>query len=538
MFSNAEKLNAQRECVLAAYVAAERDNRMKYIKGDDKATSEYIYSNQKDDAIHIVDHFYISNRRVVSVQKKTKVGADGLMIEVAKLMTTHIDDEFVVDPENVRIITGMSNAGWEKDMIEKAPICFKRNIFHHDQLKRANMSSIRNGLIIIDEIDSGDKDFQVLHRTLKDAALLDVENMKSRNNRFLVISATMIKELYDLSRWGDLHQLYTMTIPEDYIGHQQFLKHGIIQEFYPLDTNENAEKWIREDILENYGADFRVNFVRVNNKTVEFVENACIKCNVQFRNHTSVDRLSDSDIKMFFKDNLFQHIVIAVKGLLRRANLIPNAWKLRIGATHEFATKHVDNNVQIQGLPGRMSGYWRKIIEVDGHRTGPHRTSILAIQEYEETYLNPFGDNSYTTAGFSKRRGKVHAGSTMLSPKNVANLAAVDYIDERSNPVIIIELTHEQDRFCFAEGTKAATIFERLVPADVREKYASYNKHFWKNDWTIVKSRGKLDQMLKPNAMSRVDNMTDIMQTRNTLMMYNYDHKLILSPWSGEKTPI
>jgi hypothetical protein len=92
MFSPTQKLNAQRECVLSAYRAAESENRLRYMKGDDKATSEYIYPNQIEDAHLIVDHFYTSNRRVVSVQKKTKVGADGLMIEVAKLMTTHIVD--------------------------------------------------------------------------------------------------------------------------------------------------------------------------------------------------------------------------------------------------------------------------------------------------------------------------------------------------------------------------------------------------------------------------------------------------------------
>jgi hypothetical protein len=467
------------------------------------------------------------------------------MIEVAKLMTTHIDDAFIVDPENVRIITGMSNAGWEKDMIEKAPNCFKRNIFHHGKLKHTGMSSIRNGLIIIDEIDSGDKELQVLHRTLKDADLLDVENMRSRNNRFLFISATMIKELYNLYQWGSLHQLYTMTIPEDYIGHQQFLNLGLIQEFYPLDTADNAEKWIREDILDNYGAQFRVHIVRVDTKTLKFVQNACISCKVKFRNHTSVDRLTDADIKMLFKDSLTCHIVIAVKGLLRRANLIPNTWKLRIGSTHEFWTKQVDNNVQIQGLPGRMSGYWRRTIEVDGHRTGPHRTSVLAIQEYEEIYRDPFGKNSYSSADFSKRRGKVHAGATMLSPKNVANLDAVDLPewenedDVRSNPIVVIDVSEAQAEFCRTVGT-ADTIFETLVLGDVRETYRGYKKHFWNYRWTDPKNMSYIGRMLKPNAKTSIVGMMGVkaessMAKADTLVMYIYECKLILCPWSGSK---
>ena len=425
MSSLSDIISARREDVLQSYNSAKATNHRLFLEGDDKATAEYIFPNQMIDANNIVDKFYKNKRRVISIQKKTKVGADGLMIEIAKLLTTHIDDNFVVNPTNVRIITGMSNAGWEKDMIDKAPTCFKDKIFHHGKLSKVDLMSMRNGLIIIDEIDTGDKECQVLHTTLKDAAVLDVKHMEEHNNRFVFISATMIKELYDLYRWGDLHELYKMTIPPSYFGHKDFLEKGIVKEFYSLSSTENAEKWVQEDIINNYGDDFRVHIVRITGKIVSVVQNACIRKGVAFRNHSSTDRLSDDEIKEFFKEPLTQHIVLGVKGFFRRANLIPNRWKLRIGATHELYTKIVDNNVQIQGLTGRMTGYWRGDIEA-GHKTGPHRTSIKAIEEYEKTYLDPFGNNSYQTNGFKKKKGKVHADPTMLSAKNIKNLEAVE----------------------------------------------------------------------------------------------------------------
>lgn len=425
MSNTRDIISANRDSVLQAYNSAKATNYRLFLKGDDKATSEYIYPNQIEDANNIVDAFYKNKRRVVSIQKKTKVGADGLMIEIAKLLTTHIDDAFVVDPDNVRIITGMSNVGWEKDMIDKAPVCFRDKIFHHGKLSKSDLMSIRNGLIIIDEIDTGDKEYQLLHTTLKEAYVLDVKHMAEYNNRFVFISATMIKELYDLYRWGELHELYKMTIPPSYIGHKDFLNKGIVQEFYPLKTIDNAEAWVQEDILDNYGNDFRVHIVRVKDKTVDIVQNACIRKNVVFRNHTSKDRISEYEIKELFKEPLTQHVVLGVKGFFRRANLIPNAWKLRIGATHELYTDPPDNNVQIQGLTGRMTGYWRSDIE-RGHKTGPHRTSIKSIQEYEKTYDDPFGNNSYKTSGFNKKNGRVSADPTMLSTKHVPNLEAVE----------------------------------------------------------------------------------------------------------------
>jgi len=423
-------ISARREFVQQAYNSAKAENKIRYLEGDHKATAEYIFPNQMEDACNIVNKFYDYDKRVVSIQKKTKVGADGLMIELATSLTTHPDDNFVLNPANVRIITGMSNAGWEKDMIDKAPNCFKDKIFHHGKLSRSDLKQIQNGLIIIDEIDSGDKEMSVLHKNLREAGILDVKYMKEHNIRIVFISATMIKELYHLYRWGEVHYLYKMTIPACYIGHKDFLNMGIIKEFYPLDTKQSAERWVQEDILDKYKTDdCRVHIVRLNsrgkNKNVDIVECACIRKGIIFRNHTSKDKLSEDEINEFFKEPLTQHIVLGVKGFFRRANLIPNDWKVRIGATHELFTKTVDNNVQIQGLPGRMTGYWRDLIE-RGHKTGPHRTSIKAILEYEKTYIDPFGINSYQTNGFKKNKGNVVSKPTMLTAKNIKNLEAVD----------------------------------------------------------------------------------------------------------------
>ena len=417
--------SANRSLVLGSYTAAVSENFIKYSSGDRKATSEYIYDNQKEDAMNIVSEFYHQRRRVVSITKKTKVGADGLMIELAKQMTTHPDDDFVINPANVRILTGMSNAGWEKDMKEKAPYCFKEKIHHHGQLRHSDLCGLKNALIIIDELDNGDKECQVLHNTLKAAGVLDVRYLEENNVRFVFISATMVKELYELYRWGEHHCLYKMTIPESYIGHAEFLESGIIQEFYSLNTIEAANKWVQEDIVDNYGDDFRVHIVRANQKTANTIQAACVQHGVDYRNHTSSDRIEEDVLRRLFESEPTRHVVLIVKGFYRRANLIPNAWKMRIGATHELYTKVVDNNVQIQGLPGRMTGYWRDVIE-GGHKTGPYRTSVKAMEEYDAVYNDPFGTNTYQAAGFKKSRGRVTTNkNTFVNPINIANLVPI-----------------------------------------------------------------------------------------------------------------
>ena len=532
MASAINKISANREFVNHSFNSAKAENLLRFLDSDDKATAEYIFPNQITDATNVVYEFYKHNRRVISIQKKTKVGADGLMIQIATLLATHNNDGFVVDPANVRIITGMSNAGWEKDMIDKAPTCFKNKIFHHGKLSRSELMNIRNGLIIIDEIDTGDKEYQVLHNTLKEAGVLDVKHMEENNNRFVFISATMIKELYDLYRWGDLHQLYTMTIPPSYIGHKDFLDMEIVKEFYAVNTNEAAEKWIQEDIIDHYAdpcmctkcnpeqnpekKDFRVHLVRLTSKNVNIVQNACIRKGITFRNHTSTDRLSDADIKEFFKDPLIQHIVLGVKGFFRRANLIPNRWKLRIGATLELYTKIVDNNVQIQGLVGRMTGYWRDDIEA-GHKTGPHRTSIKAIEEYEKTYLDPFGKNSYQTSGFKKKKGKVSAEPTMLSSKNIANLNTVELPE--------IDLHSEYDiTEPYAEYEQLSDYIKSIIKTGKITTYRMTDAtpyHLFPqcfNDYKVY------DRMKEKGAYEEMDRRPIIHYRGDIIPLYDYEH--------------
>jgi len=437
---NVELISARREEVYEHYNSAKSTNNRLFLEGDIRGTSEYIYPNQKEDALNIVDIFYKTKCRVISIQKKTKVGADGLMIEILKLMTTHVDDNFVINPSNTRIITGMSNVSWEHEMINKTPEIFKNKIFHHGKLSKSLnlIKNVKNSIIIIDEIDCGSKDKQVLHKILKNAGFLDAKRMVEDNNKFVFISATMVKELYDLYKWGDLHQLYKMNIPLEYYGHTDFLENGFIKEFFKISSAKICEKWIKEDIIENYGNDYRVHLIRGTNATIEIVKKSCKDLNIDFKIHTSEKRIPDKDINELFINPMTNHIVLAVKCFFRRANLIPNKWKIRIGATHEQHTNIIDYSVQIQGLPGRMSGYWRTIIE-SGHKTGPHRTSIEAIKEYEKTYNDPFALNSYNTSGFTMKKGVVHSKYTMLNPKNIANLEQEEEIVNIKEDLLRIE---------------------------------------------------------------------------------------------------
>ena len=152
-------LDFNREIVLNDYQSAVVKNKEAFLNGDLKVSNEYIFDNQKEDASIICNKFYKTDIRAISIVKRTKVGMDGLMIEIAKNMTTHPDNNFALHRDNIFFITAMSNVSWEIDMKEKLPSCFKDNVYHHGKLQRLKekFKNIKNALIINDEIDNGDK---------------------------------------------------------------------------------------------------------------------------------------------------------------------------------------------------------------------------------------------------------------------------------------------------------------------------------------------------------------------------------------------
>lgn len=537
---------ARREKVIKDYEAAEADNKAEFLSGNIKATEEYIFNNQKEDAFRVVYEFYKNKRRVVSIAKKTKIGADGLMIEIAKLMTTHLDDDFVINYNNIRIITGMSNVDWQAEMIKKSPNFLKDKIYHHGQLKNSKLEELNNSLIIIDEIDTGDKEGQILHKTLEKAGILNIENMEKNNNYIVVISATILQQLYHLHQWGEKNAKISMTIPEKYIGHADFLEREIIKEFYSLKDEESIKKWIQEDILNYYENKYRVHIVRVKDKNINLIENICKSYNIIFKNHIAEDKLDDDDWKeLCEKDLPRSHVVVAVKGLYRRANYIPDKRKILIGAMHELHTEEPDNNVQIQGLVGRMTGYWKNIID-SGHKTGPYRTSIKSVIQYEEVCKDPFGSNSYHTSGLTKRKGKVTISKpSLLAANNIDGLVPTDlpvFHHKCAKPILVISVNIKIIKHII-QNIRKKNLGKEIMDFVIKNKYSDFYNEFceykfkvWNMDNDEKRKKWGLDKMKEKNAYSSETNIHKEDKYNNILLIYPHEqgNEIIFSPWNGE----
>ena len=74
---------------------------------------------------------------------------------------------------------------------------------------------------------------------------MDINDIISKNIKFIFVSATMEKEVFDLVNWGEYHTTYIMTVPSNYIGHGDFLERKIIKDYYEVKNEESVHRWIR-----------------------------------------------------------------------------------------------------------------------------------------------------------------------------------------------------------------------------------------------------------------------------------------------------
>ena len=469
------------------------ENRALYLAGDrNNATEKYIYNNQWRDAIHIIQSFTDPNhnRRIISVTKRTKAGMDGLMFAVATLgLLTGVVSEL----NSVRILTGMSNKNWRDNFKARAPKYLRRYIFHNNDLeKSANLSNLRKGLIIIDEVDAANLQGGRLSNVLNESELLFIPKMEERDNRILVASATMIAEDHQLYRWGDLHYNIRMETPSLYIGHGDFATtkllpeqriggqvDSVLQESYPIKSLEDAIRWLEEDVKPyELRRIYRVHLIRCSTRTEQYIRNACIKYKYISRTYV-IEKEADgyitqNDIVELFKKLPRTQTVILVKGRLRRANLLPDEWKRKIGAVHESRADVIkDYNSQIQGLVGRMTGYWRPTFfdssnQRTEHMAGPYRMYCKAVEAYENYITMPLLSN-YTYLNGDKIKKK-HNRQTKLGDDQLFDAEACGVSEPRELPPPIMEHDYRGIGYrTFADEDKAFA-FARVLGAKSLKK--------------------------------------------------------------------
>jgi len=209
----------------------------------------------------------------------------------------------------------------------------------------------------------------------------------------------MIKHIHQASHWGGKFVSYKMTIPTNYMSFRKLNQMNALKMWKNMNTLEKTQEWF-DEIIAHYEGEFRVHLVRANSKMLGHITRTALDRGFGIIPHTSKEKLTHEQKQILFQQPLTQHWVIPVKALWRAANRIPTIYKFRIGSVHEQWVKKVDNDVQAQGLPGRMLGFNNYPSD---HKIGPYYTSLTAIDEYIAYADDPLSpENAYQCARYKR----------------------------------------------------------------------------------------------------------------------------------------
>jgi hypothetical protein len=264
-----------------------------------------------------------------------------------------------------------------------------------------------------------------------------------------------------------------MIIPPNYLSFKKLKEQGVLKQWKNMNTLEETNKWF-DEVVEYYTDEYRVHLTRANPKMLGHINQCAFDRGFGIIPHTSKEKLTPAQKQRLFHEPLTQHWIIPVKALWRAANRIPTSYKLRIGAVHEQWVKNVDNDVQAQGLPGRMLGFNNYPA---GHKIGPYYTSLSAIDQYIAYAADPLRpENAYQCARYKRSAdGVVRCGEkSIVSITLIANLEPTAGI---RNPL-------------FTTDSKKFAVFSNAVHA---KEYAQMLDYHWNEEvitQTLPESNG------------------------------------------------
>jgi hypothetical protein len=384
---------------------------------------KFIYPNQQEAANKCIEA-YKNGALAVCLIAQPGTGKTGTAQAVMIHMTTNLDDDEIIYPENIINCTGMSDNDWERQFKNSMLPPFRENIFHRQNLVKQidKLRNLRNGLIIPDEchIASGSK--MTIAKTLKDSGILDMNVLERKNIKMLDISATPDAVLNDYKKWGKKCAIIKICPGPSYKGFEIMLKEHRIIDAPNLEDSDDYYELI-EFLDKRYKNTTKKYFPfrLLDQSKITLLESVSQEFDWVCLYHNSDERIDEIDTLMQNAPN--KHTIIFIKGFWRASKRI---LMKHIGATYEPIPKKRDVSVTAQALTARFcDNYEYSGDHLDINLRPLHYCDKGAIEQYVEWFNN---DCDFITSKYKSQRissngkGKVNSKETKVNPKIVKNL--------------------------------------------------------------------------------------------------------------------
>ena len=351
-----------------------------------------IYPNQIKIGVDIVKSFNKNINIFTMVVSKTQSGKTGCMCAfIWKYIETNI-----IPIENIYIITGHSSLEWENQTKTRIPSRFHKNIFHRNKLINGFSKDIKtkkNVLIIMDEIQIASEEDQTITKAFNKAGFLNKKELFERDIKIVEFTATPKSTLDDLISWEDERTILFGDPGPGYISAYDLKNQGRVKQFKELYSSKKEDNLqidknmleLKTDI-ENFSKS-KYHIIRTNNgieyeSTIKSFKLYFKEKKYEYKTFIKEGKKDEElNINNILQNSPKKHTFIFIKERLRCAITLNKDF---LGVLYERYTKNPDNTIIIQGLMGRITGYYNV------EELPICYTNITSIDEYEELWNSSF----------------------------------------------------------------------------------------------------------------------------------------------------
>jgi hypothetical protein len=410
--------------------------------------SKIIYPNQEEAAKKIILLFERNTKLIhMMVIARTQSGKTGTSIATMFEFVNH--KQLRVPRDNIVWITGHSSKEWIEQTLERLPSQVRTQVYHRNNLGTDFINYIsgkKNVLILLDEIQIAAQERQTIHTVFEKLGYTNKDYLLENNIKFIEFTATPNGHAADLLDLKEYSERIIMKPGEGYIGYEALKRAGKIKQCKNLhgflkvteghnnddfEYDENAIHNLNEikNVLDTFN---KLKYVIIRSPKIKNHRRLFLKHLEDVFDLEKGKNLfeydGESEIEKINKELLEkepnEHTFIIIKDLLRCAKTI---CKKHLGIVYERHCRTYDDSVIVQGLFGRITGYYP-----EGCVLPIVWTNIESLAHYEVQMESKFKNpNLKWNSNTTKRVGrKTVSKGTFNSPRLLNGFEAKEK-DER-----------------------------------------------------------------------------------------------------------
>jgi|TARA_B110000259_G_C13972383_1_gene385261 hypothetical protein len=357
---------------------------------------EYIYTEQQKFSLDILNSFK-KGVHITTFVAPVQWGKTGVILSLINECCT--DDEIFINPNNVLVMTGMSDNEWKSQTQSRMIAEFKNSVHHLHGMNNMKLDDdFRDGLIIIDECQIANKEEQSIRKMFIRNNLFDMDFLKKRNIRIVQTSATPDNSLVDAREYPeDEHYCCIVNIdlnnPNRSYKFFTDIDEDHLKETMNLSEMENMEELFK-DITSFKKARWHIIRIPSDKKdddddvniTCKNIQICANKYNCDIRYHMmclTIDENKEPEEVLASRPDSGKHTIIIIKNKWRASKSIPDKY---IGVVHDRFTKLKPQFAsEVQSLAGRMVGH--------GKMKSKYKSIIYCQKKCIKEYIDLFSNN-------------------------------------------------------------------------------------------------------------------------------------------------